>query len=107
MFAIKETLIICKYGNFFLFFKKKISITSSNLCSGFLLLEQMFAQNLGAAVDPNLAVMKTTRETVDGINAKLGTNLAYMYGYTFLFYEQYLHSSHDLYIVVGLALGKP
>jgi patched 2 protein len=64
----------------------------------------MFAQNLGAAVGPNLAVMKTTRQTVDGINAKLGTNLAYMYGYTFLFFEQYLHSSHDLYMVVGLAL---
>ncbi len=71
----------------------------------FVLLEQMFAQNLGAAVGPNLAVMKTTRQTVDGINAKLGTNLAYMYGYTFLFFEQYLHSSHDLYMVVGLALG--
>jgi patched 1 protein/patched 2 protein len=67
----------------------------------------MFAQNLGADVGPNLAVMKTTRQTVDGINAKLGTNIAYMYGYTFLFFEQYLHSSHDLYMVVGLALGKP
>lgn len=67
----------------------------------------MFAQNLGADVGPNLAAMKTTRQTVDGINAKLGTNLAYMYGYTFLFYEQYLHSSHDLYMVVGLALGTP
>jgi hypothetical protein len=70
-----------------------------------LFWEQMFAQNLGATVGPNLAVMKTTRQTVDSINAKLGTNLAYMYGYTFLFFEQYLHSRHDLYMVVGLALG--
>jgi len=94
-------------ATFFLFFFKFLKLQVQFLFWIFVLLEQMFAQNLGAAVGPNLAVMKTTRQTVDGINAKLGTNLAYMYGYTFLFFEQYLHSSHDLYMVVGLALGTP
>ncbi|KAL3679242.1 hypothetical protein R1sor_022198 [Riccia sorocarpa] len=64
----------------------------------------MFAQNLGASTEPNLDMIRETRKVVDRLNEKFGEKVAFMYGYPFLFYEQYLHSYHDLYLVVGLAL---
>ncbi|KAG6547150.1 hypothetical protein Mapa_011402 [Marchantia paleacea] len=64
----------------------------------------MFAQNLGANTKPNLDMIRDTRSVVDSLNDKFGEKIAYMYGYPFLFFEQYLHSYHDLYLVVGLAL---
>ncbi|KAL2613615.1 hypothetical protein R1flu_025307 [Riccia fluitans] len=64
----------------------------------------MFAQNLGAKTQPNLDMIRETRSVVDRLNEKFGEKIAYMYGYPFLFYEQYLHSYHDLYLVVGLAI---
>jgi patched 1 protein/patched 2 protein len=64
----------------------------------------MFAIHLGATTAPNLAMMKDTRSVVDGLNEKFGEDVAYMYGFPFLYFEQYLHSYRDLYTVVGLAL---
>ncbi|CAM6120014.1 unnamed protein product [Calypogeia fissa] len=64
----------------------------------------LFAQNLGADTQPNLDMIKGTRKIVDDLNAKFGEEVAFMYGYPFLFYEQYLHSFHDLFLVVGFAL---
>lgn len=71
-----------------------------------LLLLQLFAIHLGASTSDNLAMMKETRAVVDNLNEKFGEEVAYMYGFPFLFFEQYLHSYRDLYTVVGLALGK-
>ncbi|KAG0620497.1 hypothetical protein M758_4G220800 [Ceratodon purpureus] len=64
----------------------------------------MFALHLGAATSSNLEMMKQTRTIVDKMNEKFGEDVAYMYGFPFLFFEQYLHSYRDLYLVVGLAL---
>ncbi|MCO5558412.1 hypothetical protein L7F22_011993 [Adiantum nelumboides] len=66
----------------------------------------LFAENLGAETKPNLDMIKETRRFADNFNDKFfnGTKAVYAYGYPFLFYEQYLHSSHDLYMVVGFAL---
>lgn len=66
----------------------------------------VFADNLGADTKRNVEMIMQTRESVDHLNKFYfnGTKIAYMYGYPFLFYEQYLHSSHDLYMVVGFAL---
>lgn len=66
----------------------------------------MFALHLGASTSSNLEMMKQTRSIVDKLNEKFGEDVAYMYGFPFLFFEQYLHSYRDLYLVVGLALGK-
>lgn len=66
---------------------------------------QMFALHLGSKTSSNLEMIKQTRTIVDGMNAKFGEDVAFMYGFPFLFYEQYLHSYRDLYLVVGLALG--
>lgn len=66
----------------------------------------MFAEHLGANTGPNLAMITQTRTIVDAHNAEFGENAAYMYGFPFLFFEQYLHSNRDLYLVVGLALGN-
>ena len=66
----------------------------------------MFAEHLGANTGPNLAMITQTRSIVDAHNAEFGEDAAYMYGFPFLFFEQYLHSNRDLYLVVGLALGK-
>lgn len=66
---------------------------------------QIFALHLGADVNQNNAMMKETRAIADNMNAKVGEDVAFMYGYPFLFFEQYLHSTRDLYLVVGLALG--
>lgn len=70
------------------------------------LLKQMFAEHLGANTGPNLAMITQTRTIVDAHNAEFGEDVAYMYGFPFLFFEQYLHSNRDLYLVVGLALGN-
>lgn len=67
---------------------------------------QMFAVHLGASTSSNTAMIKQTRTIVDKMNEKIGEDVAYMYGFPFLFYEQYLHSYRDLYLVVGLALGE-
>lgn len=64
----------------------------------------MFAQNLGAETEPNLDMIRGTRKIVDGLNTKFGEKVAFMYGFPFLFYEQYLRSFHELYMVVGFAL---
>jgi hypothetical protein len=64
----------------------------------------MFALHLGSKTSSNLEMIKQTRTIVDGMNAKFGEDVAFMYGFPFLFYEQYLHSYRDLYLVVGLAL---
>ncbi|KAI5073406.1 hypothetical protein GOP47_0011419 [Adiantum capillus-veneris] len=66
----------------------------------------LFAENLGAETKPNLDIIRETRRFADNFNEEYfnGTNAVYAYGYPFLFYEQYLHSSHDLYMVVGFAL---
>jgi hypothetical protein len=64
----------------------------------------LFAQNLGADTEPNLDLIRGTRQIVDDLNAKFGEAVAYMYGYPYLYYEQYLHSLHDLFTVVGFAL---
>lgn len=77
---------------------------NSHISSG--LLEQMFAEHLGANTGPNLAMITQTRTIVDAHNAEFGENVGYMYGFPFLFFEQYLHSNRDLYLVVGLALGN-
>ena len=66
----------------------------------------MFALHLGSKTSSNLDMIKQTREIVDGMNTKFGEDIAYMYGFPFLFFEQYLHCYRDLYLVVGLALGK-
>ena len=66
----------------------------------------MFAEHLGANTGPNLAMITQTRTIVDAHNAEFGEDAAYMYGFPFLFFEQYLHSNRDLYLVVGLALGN-
>lgn len=42
----------------------------------------------------------------DQLNEKFGEDVAYMYGFPFLFFKQYLHSYRDLYLVLGLALGE-
>lgn len=66
----------------------------------------LFAEHLGAETGPNLDMIRDTRKFADDFNNKHfnGSKVVYMYGYPFLFFEQYLHSSHDLYMVVGLAL---
>lgn len=66
----------------------------------------LFAENLGAETKPNLDMITETRNFADNFNNKYfnGSKVVYPYGYPFLFYEQYLHSSHDLYLVVGFAL---
>lgn len=66
----------------------------------------IFAEHLGANTEPNLDMIRETRKYADDFNDKYfnGTKVVYMYGYPFLFFEQYLHSSHDLYLVVGFAL---
>ncbi|KAG0631087.1 hypothetical protein M758_1G226800 [Ceratodon purpureus] len=64
----------------------------------------MFALHLGSKTSSNLAMIKETRKIVDDMNTKFGEDVAFMYGFPFLFYEQYLHSYRDLYLVVGLAL---
>lgn len=51
-------------------------------------------------------MMKETRSIVDKLNEKFGEDIAFMYGFPYLFFEQYLHSYRDLYTVVGLALCK-
>lgn len=66
----------------------------------------MFALHLGAGTSSNLDMMTKTRTIVDDLNTKFGEDVAFMYGFPFLFFEQYLHSYRDLYTVVGLALGK-
>lgn len=67
---------------------------------------QMFALHLGSKSSSNLDMIKQTRMIVDEMNTKFGEDVAFMYGFPFLFFEQYLHSYRDLYLVVGLALGK-
>ncbi|XP_024373471.1 uncharacterized protein [Physcomitrium patens] len=64
----------------------------------------MFALHLGAGTSSNLDMMTKTRTIVDDLNTKFGEDVAFMYGFPFLFFEQYLHSYRDLYTVVGLAL---
>ncbi|MCO5558414.1 hypothetical protein L7F22_011995 [Adiantum nelumboides] len=66
----------------------------------------LFAENLGAETKPNLEMMSETRKFADNFNKQYfnGSKAVYMYGFPFLFFEQYLHSSHDLFMVVGLAL---
>ncbi|XP_024381939.1 uncharacterized protein [Physcomitrium patens] len=64
----------------------------------------MFALHLGAKTSSNLAMIKQTRAVVDELNTKFGGDVAFMYGFPFLFFEQYLHSYRDLNLVVGLAL---
>ena len=78
-------------------------------CSNALLCCQVFATNLGSSTKNNIEMIKQTRKSLDDMNHVYfnGTKVLYMYGYPFLFYEQYLHSSHDLYMVVGFALGMP
>lgn len=66
----------------------------------------MFALHLGAKTSSNLAMIKQTRAVVDELNTKFGGDVAFMYGFPFLFFEQYLHSYRDLNLVVGLALGE-
>ncbi|KAI5073407.1 hypothetical protein GOP47_0011420 [Adiantum capillus-veneris] len=66
----------------------------------------LFAENLGAGIKPNLDMITETRKFADSFNKQYfnGSKAVYTYGYPFLFFEQYFHSSHDLYMVVGLAL---
>eukprot|EP01018_Ginkgo_biloba_P025045 Gb_09479 [translate_table: standard] len=66
----------------------------------------LFANNLGPETKPNLDMIKQTRKALDKANERLfnGTKFAYVYGYPYLFFEQYLHSTEDLLIVVGFAL---
>lgn len=71
-----------------------------------VVFKQMFAGHLGANTGPNLAMITQTRTIVDAHIAEFGEDAAYMYGFPFLFFEQYLHSNRDLYVVVGLALGN-
>jgi patched 2 protein len=68
---------------------------------------QLFANNLGAETKPNLEMIKQTRKVLGNANKRYfnGTKLAYAYGYPYLFFEQYLHSTKDLLTVVGFALG--
>lgn len=62
--------------------------------------------NSGSGTKNNVEMIRQTRKTVDDMNKVYfnGTKALYMYGYPYLFYEQYLHSTHDLYMVVGFAL---
>eukprot|EP00250_Pteridium_aquilinum_P014814 c22219_g1_i1 orf=359-3775(+) len=66
----------------------------------------LFAEHLGANTGPNLDLIRETRNFADNFNNENfgGKKVVYMYGYPYLFFEQYLHSLHDLYTVVGLAL---
>ncbi|XP_024533742.1 protein patched homolog 2 isoform X1 [Selaginella moellendorffii] len=64
----------------------------------------IFIEHLGAETEPNLRMIRQTRKIADQMNAEIGENVGYVYGYPFLFFEQYLHSSRNLYIVVGFAL---
>ena len=52
-------------------------------------------------------MIKQTRKVLDNANRRYfnGAKLAYAYGYPYLFFEQYLHSTKDLLTVVGFALG--
>jgi patched 1 protein/patched 2 protein len=70
---------------------------------------QVFANNLGSGTKKNIEMIKQTRKSLDNLNSVYfnGTKVLYMYGYPFLFNEQYLHSHHDLYMVVGFAIGTP
>lgn len=66
----------------------------------------VFASTVGSNTQSNVDMIKQIRGSLDGLNKVYfnGTKTVYMYGYSFLFYEQYLHSFHDLYMVVGFAL---
>ncbi|MCO5590364.1 hypothetical protein L7F22_044334 [Adiantum nelumboides] len=66
----------------------------------------MFANSVGADSRSNVKMIRQTRNTVDNFNKVYfnGSKVLYMYGYPYLFYEQYLHSTHDLYMVAGFAL---
>lgn len=68
----------------------------------------MFANSVGSDTKNNVDMIKQSRSSLDEMNQMYfnGTKTVYMYGYPFLFNEQYLHSLHDLYMVVGFALGK-
>ena len=86
-----------------------ISIVQMNSFNVLMLYfhDQVFTTNLGSTTKNNIEMIKQTRKSLDDMNHVYfnGTKVLYMYGYPFLFYEQYLHSSHDLYMVVGFALG--
>ncbi|KAI5073412.1 hypothetical protein GOP47_0011425 [Adiantum capillus-veneris] len=66
----------------------------------------VFANSLGSETKNNVEMIRQTRKSLDNLNKLYfdGTKALYMYGYPFLFYEQYLHSTHDLYMVAGFAL---
>ncbi|KAH7447216.1 hypothetical protein KP509_01G097400 [Ceratopteris richardii] len=62
--------------------------------------------NSGSDTRSNVEMIEQTRKSLDNLNKEYfnGSKAVYMYGYPFLFNEQYLHSTHDLYMVVGFAL---
>ena len=67
----------------------------------------MFANSVGSDTKNNVDMIKQTRQALDNLNKEYfnGTKVVYMYGFPFLFNEQYVHSTHDLFMVVGFALG--
>lgn len=66
----------------------------------------VFSNSVGSDTKNNVEMMKQTRRSLDEMNKVYfnGTKTVYMYDFSFLFNEQYLHSSRDLYTVVGFAL---
>eukprot|EP00250_Pteridium_aquilinum_P012900 c21015_g1_i1 orf=984-4394(+) len=66
----------------------------------------VFANSVGSNTKNNVEMIKQTRKSLDEMNQLYfnGTKTVYMYGFPYLFNEQYLHSLRDLYTVVGFAL---